>query len=87
VTAQSDDFSPLHRGSGAALQSLALAPMCHRLAALVLTLLVPVLTWDHFRQRAIRARADPFCPHCGGTLIGLPGEGRCPGCGAQYRDE
>ena len=52
---------------------------------LVLTLLLPALTWDHFRQRAIRARQDPFCVHCGWTLIGLPTEGRCSECGATYR--
>ena len=52
---------------------------------LVLTLLLPVLAWDHYRQRAIRARPDPFCPHCGWTLTGLPQEGRCPECGEPYR--
>lgn len=52
---------------------------------LVITLLVPALMWDHFRHRAIRARTDPFCVHCGWTLRGLPREGRCPECGAGYR--
>lgn len=52
---------------------------------LVITILIPALTWDHFRQRAIRARSDAFCIHCGWTLRGLPDEGRCPECGASYR--
>jgi hypothetical protein len=52
---------------------------------LVITFLLPALMWDHFRQRAIRARTDPFCIHCGWTLRGLPQEGRCPECGQPYR--
>ena len=52
---------------------------------LVLTLAVPVLAWGHLRQRAIQARTDDFCSHCGWTLQGLPEEGRCPECGRPYR--
>lgn len=52
---------------------------------------VPLLTsvailavWEHLRHKAIRARDDPFCIHCGWTLRGLPDEGNCPECGRKY---
>lgn len=34
--------------------------------------------------QAVRHRADPFCIHCGYTLLGLPDHHRCPECGRPY---
>ncbi len=31
-----------------------------------------------------RPRTDPHCGHCGFSLQGLPGEGKCPECGTAY---
>ena len=54
------------------------------LKVLLLTILAPVAMWEHLRHKVIRARADPFCIHCGWTLRGLPDEGNCPECGRTY---
>jgi hypothetical protein len=52
---------------------------------LLLALLIPFLVWDALSERVFRARKDPYCIHCGYTLIGLPEEGVCPECGRSYR--
>lgn len=52
---------------------------------LLVLVVVPFIFWEHVRDRVIKARADPFCIHCGWTLTGLPEEGRCPECGEPYR--
>ncbi len=35
-------------------------------------------------RRAAKARAEPFCIHCGYNLSGLPDNHRCPECGRPY---
>jgi len=35
-------------------------------------------------RRAVRARREPFCIHCGYNLSGLPDNYRCPECGRPY---
>lgn len=35
-------------------------------------------------RRAVRARREPFCIHCGYNLSGLPDDYRCPECGRPY---
>ena len=52
---------------------------------LALTLAVPVIAWGHLRDKATKARRDPFCLHCGWTLNGLPQEGNCPECGRAFK--
>ena len=35
-------------------------------------------------RRAVKARREPFCIHCGYNLSGLPDNYRCPECGRPY---
>jgi predicted RNA-binding Zn-ribbon protein involved in translation (DUF1610 family) len=35
-------------------------------------------------RRAVKARREPFCIHCGYNLSGLPDNYRCPECGQPY---
>ena len=35
-------------------------------------------------RAAAKARAEPFCIHCGYDLTGLPDDYRCPECGRPY---
>lgn len=45
---------------------------------------IPVLLLYYGWNAAVRARRDPFCIHCGHSLIGLPSVHRCPECGRPY---
>lgn len=45
---------------------------------------IPVLLLYYGWNAAVRARRDPFCIHCGQSLIGLPAVHRCPECGRLY---
>ena len=38
-------------------------------------------------RQATKARAEPFCIHCGYTLEGLPDQHICPECGRPYSFE
>ena len=37
-----------------------------------------------FMRKAVRARPEPFCIHCGYDLSGLPDDYTCPECGRHY---
>jgi hypothetical protein len=50
----------------------------------ILALALPFMLLGDLVRRAAQQRHDPFCIHCGYTLIGLPAEGRCPECGSAY---
>jgi hypothetical protein len=40
--------------------------------------------WVYLRRGAVRLRKDPFCIHCGYSLVGLADGGICPECGRRY---
>jgi hypothetical protein len=52
---------------------------------LLLWLIVPFVAWGHLRLKAMHRRPDPYCVHCGYTLLGMPEEGKCPECGKPFR--
>jgi hypothetical protein len=45
---------------------------------------VAVSLAGYVAHRAVKARAEPFCIHCGYNLSGLPDQYRCPECGRPY---
>ncbi|TWT46136.1 hypothetical protein RAS1_25840 [Phycisphaerae bacterium RAS1] len=45
---------------------------------------VAVALAGYVARRAVRARREPFCIHCGYNLSGLPDDYRCPECGEPY---
>ena len=55
------------------------------LRLLLISLALPFLLWDHLTTKVYQTRQDPFCLHCGYTVLGLPEEGTCPECGKPYR--
>jgi hypothetical protein len=55
------------------------------LRLMLISLALPFLLWDHLKTKVYLARRDPFCVHCGYTILGLPEEGTCPECGRTYR--
>ncbi|HEY2588401.1 MAG TPA: hypothetical protein VGI81_21855 [Tepidisphaeraceae bacterium] len=61
--------------------------VCSWLGIRVVTawLIIPPIAWGSLRLKVMRLRTDPYCIHCGYTLIGLPEEGKCPECGRPYR--
>lgn len=71
---------------------LALLPLRPGLIQVVLMLWKPMLIAAilptamavRAMQRIVRDRKDPFCIHCGYTLLGLPDGHRCPECGRTF---
>lgn len=50
----------------------------------IMALAVPVALLGDLMRREVGMRQEPFCIHCGYSLVGLPVEGRCPECGSGY---
>jgi hypothetical protein len=51
---------------------------------LVAVALVPAPGFYWAVRRIVRRRKDPFCIHCGYTLLGLPDGHHCPECGRRF---
>ena len=51
---------------------------------LVITIALPTIAFANAARNIIRNRKDPFCIHCGYSLLGLPDGYRCPECGQPY---
>src|SRR5687767_7026782 len=50
----------------------------------IILLAIPLVLLLEMWRKAIHARSDPFCIHCGYDLLGLPDHHRCPECGRNY---
>ena len=50
----------------------------------IMLLSLPFLAAGYAFKRAIQARTEPFCIHCGYDLAGLPDHYQCPECGVPY---
>lgn len=45
---------------------------------------LPFSSLAYAMRSAVQARREPFCIHCGYSLIGLPDHHHCPECGRPY---
>ena len=59
-----------------------LAPLSIKALALAWGVILSLGAWAI--RNAVRKRRDPFCIHCGYSLVGLGESGRCPECGRGY---
>lgn len=50
----------------------------------VFAVAIPLTVFGAAAKRSIRNRKDPFCIHCGYSLVGLPDGHRCPECGQPF---
>lgn len=51
---------------------------------IALCLAIPVVLLLEVVRSVTARRTDPFCIHCGYTLLGLPDNHTCPECGRRY---
>jgi len=51
---------------------------------LILIVALPTAAALRSVKTIVQHRKDPFCIHCGYTLVGLPDGHRCPECGRQF---
>ncbi|CAN5495368.1 hypothetical protein BH09PLA1_BH09PLA1_33890 [soil metagenome] len=51
---------------------------------LIIIVALPTAAAMRSIKTIVQHRKDPFCIHCGYTLLGLPDGHRCPECGRQF---
>ena len=51
---------------------------------LIMIVALPIVLFLRAMRRAVNARKDPFCIHCGYGLTGLPDDHHCPECGRSF---
>ena len=69
-------FLPLYRGLLQVLPGL--------WKPIVIVVMLPLTAAIKSVKQIVQHRKDPFCIHCGYTLVGLPDGHRCPECGRQF---
>jgi hypothetical protein len=78
--------------AAAIVLSLALLPLRPSYAQILFTfwkpivvaVVVPSMMAVHALKTLVRQRNDPFCIHCGYSVVGLPDGHRCPECGRKF---
>lgn len=51
---------------------------------LIFAIAIPMVAFTKAARNVVHDRQDPFCIHCGYSLLGLPDRHRCPECGQPY---
>jgi hypothetical protein len=51
---------------------------------IALAVVLPLTAFGAAARKVVRNRKDPFCIHCGYSLVGLPDGHRCPECGQKF---
>jgi hypothetical protein len=52
---------------------------------IIFAVALPLAAFANAARNVVGNRKDPFCIHCGYSLVGLPDNHRCPECGQPYQ--